>query len=208
MNRIELKEWAKEKIKGNLWNIIIGLLITIAISVMFSMGYAIIQKIFGASSFIAYIVEIIIDILLIPLNVGLYSYIVEFIKNDNFNQNLIFEPYERTLNVIGASLLVSLLVMAGCICFIIPGIYLAFSYAMVPYLIATRKDLTITETLELSRKMMDGHKFDYFVLSISFIGWIILVPFTLGIILIWLYPYMMTTTTKFFMDIEEKYTKD
>lgn len=208
MNRIELKEWAKEKIKGNLWNIIIGLLITIAISVMFSMGYAIIQKIFGASSFIAYIVEIIIDILLIPLNVGLYSYIVEFIKNDNFNQNLIFEPYERTLNVIGASLLVSLLVMAGCICFIIPGIYLAFSYAMVPYLLATRKDLTITETLELSRKMMDGHKFDYFVLSISFIGWIILVPFTLGIILIWLYPYMMTTTTKFFIDIEEKYTKD
>lgn len=208
MNRIELKEWAKEKIKGNLWNIIIGLLITIAISVMFSMGYAIIQKIFGASSFIAYIVEIIIDILLIPLSVGLYSYIVEFIKNDNFNQNLIFEPYERTLNVIGASLLVSLLVMAGCICFIIPGIYLAFSYAMVPYLLATRKDLTITETLELSRKMMNGHKFDYFVLSISFIGWIILVPFTLGIILIWLYPYMMTTTTKFFMDIEEKYTKD
>lgn len=208
MNRIELKEWAKEKIKGNLWNIIIGLLITIAISVMFSMGYAIIQKIFGASSFIAYIVEIIIDILLIPLSVGLYSYIVEFIKNDNFNQNLIFEPYERTLNVIGASLLVSLLVMAGCICFIIPGIYLAFSYAMVPYLLATRKDLTITETLELSRKMMDGHKFDYLVLSVSFIGWIILVPFTLGIISIWLYPYMMTTTTKFFMDIEEKYTKD
>lgn len=208
MDRIELKEWAKEKIKGNLWNIIVGLLITIAISIMFSMGYIIIQRIFGHGSFITYIVEIITDILLIPISVGLYSYIIEFIKNDNFNQNLIFEPYERTLNVIGASLLVSLLVMAGCICFIIPGIYLAFSYAMVPYLLATRKDLTITETLELSRKMMDGHKFDYFVLSISFIGWIILVPFTLGIILIWLYPYMMTTTTKFFMDIEEKYTKD
>lgn len=208
MDRIELKEWAKEKIKGNLWNIIIGLLITIAISIMFSMGYVIIQRIFGPGNFITYIVEIITDILLIPISVGLYSYIIEFIKNDNFNQNLIFEPYERTLNVIGASLLVSLLVMVGCICFIIPGIYLAFSYAMVPYLLATRKDLTITETLELSRKMMDGHKFNYFVLSISFIGWAILVPFTLGIILIWLYPYMMTTTTKFFMDIEEKYTKD
>lgn len=208
MDRIELKEWAKEKIKGNLWNIIVGLLITIAISIMFSMGYVIIQRIFGPGNFITYIVEIITDILLIPLNVGLYSYIIEFIKNDNFNQNLIFEPYERTLNVIGASLLVSLLVMVGCICFIIPGIYLAFSYAMVPYLLATRKDLTITETLELSRKMMDGHKFDYFVLSISFIGWAILVPFTLGILMIWLYPYIMTATTKFFMDIEQEYTQD
>lgn len=208
MDRIELKEWAKEKIKGNLWNIIIGLLITIAISIMFSMGYVIIQRIFGPGNFITYIVEIITDILLIPISVGLYSYIIEFIKNDNFNQNLIFEPYERTLNVIGASLLVSLLVMVGCICFIIPGIYLAFSYAMVPYLLATRKDLTITETLELSRKMMDGHKFDYFVLSISFIGWAILVPFTLGILMIWLYPYIMTATTKFFMDIEQEYTQD
>lgn len=208
MNRIELKEWAKEKIKGNLWNIIIGLLITIAISIMFSMGYVIIQRIFGPGNFITYIVEIITDILLIPISVGLYSYIIEFIKNDNFNQNLIFEPYERTLNVIGASLLVSLLVMVGCICFIIPGIYLAFSYAMVPYLLATRKDLTITETLELSRKMMDGHKFDYFVLSISFIGWAILVPFTLGILMIWLYPYIMTATTKFFIDIEQEYTQD
>lgn len=208
MDRIELKEWAKEKIKGNLWNIIIGLLITIAISIMFSMGYVIIQRIFGPGSFITYIVEIITDILLIPISVGLYSYIIEFIKNDNFNQNLIFEPYERTLNVIGASLLVSLLVMVGCICFIIPGIYLAFSYAMVPYLLATRKDLTITETLELSRKMMDGHKFDYFVLSISFIGWAILVPFTLGILMIWLYPYIMTATTKFFIDIEQEYTQD
>ena len=98
--------------------------------------------------------------------------------------------------------------MVGCICFIIPGIYLAFSYAMVPYLLATRKDLTITETLELSRKMMDGHKFDYFVLSISFIGWAILVPFTLGILMIWLYPYIMTATTKFFIDIEQEYTQD
>lgn len=208
MNRIELKEWAKEKIKGNLWNILLGIIIIIAASFVFSIGLSICQLIFGNDSFISYAVSIVVEVLLIPLGIGLYSYLVEFINNDNFDKNLIFEPYERTVNVIGASLLVSLLVMVGCICFIIPGIYLAFSYAMVPYLLATRKDLTITETLELSRKMMNGHKFDYFVLSISFIGWIILVPFTLGILLIWLYPYMMTATTKFFMDIDETYTND
>ena len=208
MNRVEIKEWAKEKIKGNLWNILIGLLIMMAASFVFSFGLGFIQAIFGNDSFITSIVSIVVEVLLIPLGIGLYSYLVEFINTDNFDKNLLFEPYERTVNVIGASLLVSLLVMVGCICFIIPGIYLAFSYAMVPYLLATRKDLTVTETLELSRKMMNGHKFDYFVLSLSFIGWAILVPFTLGILLIWLYPYMMTATTKFFMDIEQKYTED
>lgn len=208
MNRVEIKEWSKEKIKGNLWNILVGLLIMMAVSFVFSFGLGFIQAIFGNDSFITSIVSIVVEVLLIPLGIGLYSYLVEFINNDNFDKNLLFEPYERTVNVIGASLLVSLLVMVGCICFIIPGIYLAFSYAMVPYLLATRKDLTVTETLELSRKMMNGHKFDYFVLSISFIGWAILVPFTLGILLIWLYPYMMTATTKFFMDIDQKYTED
>ena len=208
MNRVEIKEWAKEKIKGNLWNILVGFLIMMAVSFVFSFGLGFIQAIFGNDSFITSIVSIVVEILLIPLGIGLYSYLVEFINNDNFDKNLLFEPYERTVNVIGASLLVSLLVMVGCICFIIPGIYLAFSYAMVPYLLATRKDLTVTETLELSRKMMNGHKFDYFVLSLSFIGWAILVPFTLGILLIWLYPYMMTATTKFFMDIDQKYTED
>lgn len=208
MNRVEIKEWAKEKIKGNLWNILVGLLIMMAVSFVFSFGLGFIQAIFGNDSFITSIVSIVVEVLLIPLGIGLYSYLVEFINNDNFDKNLLFEPYERTVNVIGASLLVSLLVMVGCICFIIPGIYLAFSYAMVPYLLATRKDLTVTETLELSRKMMNGHKFDYFVLSISFVGWVILAPFTLGILLIWLYPYMMTATTKFFMDIDQKYSED
>ena len=208
MNRVELKEWAKEKIKGNLWNILLGVLIMLAVEFVFSFGLGFIQIIFGSDSLIAYIISVIIELLLIPLGIGLYSYLVEFINNDNFDKNLIFEPYERTINVIGASLLVSLLVMVGSICFIIPGIYLAFSYAMVPYLLATRKDLTITETLELSRKMMNGHKLDYFILTFSFIGWVILVPFTLGILMIWLYPYIMTATTKFFMDIEQEYTQD
>lgn len=208
MNRVEIKEWSKEKIKGNLWNILVGLLIIMAVSFVFSFGLGFIQAIFGNDSFITSIVSIVVEVLLIPLGIGLYSYLVEFINNDNFDKNLLFEPYERTVNVIGASLLVSLLVMVGCICFFIPGVYLAFSYAMVPYLLATRKDLTVTETLELSRKMMNGHKFDYFVLSISFVGWVILAPFTLGILLIWLYPYMMTATTKFFMDIDQKYSED
>lgn len=205
MNRIELKEWSKEKISGNLWNILLGLIILMGVTFMFSFGLGFIQALFGKENILSSLASIALNLLLIPLNIGLYTYLIEFIKNNNFNKNLLFEPYERFINVVGANVLVYILVFIGFICFIIPGIYLAYSYAMVPYLLATRKDLSIKETLELSRKMMNGHKFDYFVLSISFIGWAILVPFTLGILLIWLIPYMMIATTKFFLNIEEEY---
>ena len=56
--------------------------------------------------------------------------------------------------------------------------------------------------------MMNGHKIDAFVLGLRFIGWGILGTLTLGILYIWLYPYMMTTYTKFCLDIIENYKED
>lgn len=207
MNRVELKEWAKQKISGNIGNIFIGIGIIFAISLLFSFGVGIVQIIFGETSFITFIVSFVVEFLLVPLQIGLNGYMMGFVQNDTFNRDAIFAPYDDTFKIIGAYILMSFVIMIGFIFFIIPGIYLAFSYALVPYLLVTNKDLSITETLELSRKMMNGHKLDLFVLGISFLGWMLLVPCTFGIILIWLYPYMMTATTKFFVDIIDSYNE-
>lgn len=207
MNRVELKEWSKQKISGNIGSIFIGIGIIFVISLLFSFGVGIVQIIFGENSFITFIVSMVVEFLLVPLQIGLNGYMIGFVQNDTFNRDAIFAPYDDTFKIIGASILMSFVIMIGFIFFIIPGIYLAFSYALVPYLLVTNKDLSITETLELSRKMMNGHKLDLFVLGISFLGWILLVPCTFGVILIWLYPYMMTTTTKFFVDIIDSYNE-
>ena len=205
MNRIELKEWAKKKIDGNIGNILLGVVIVLAVSLLFSFGVGFVQAVFGEESFVTFIVSLIVELLLVPLSIGLNAYMIGFVKNDEFNRDTLFASYEDTYKIIGTNILMSFLIMIGMFFFIIPGIYLAFSYALVPYLLVTHRDLSITETLELSRKMMNGHKLDYFILSISFIGWVLLVPFTLGILLIWLYPYMATTTTKFAVDVIDSY---
>lgn len=205
MNRIELKEWAKKKIEGNIGNILLGVVIVLAVSLLFSFGVGFVQAVFGEESFVTFIVSLIVELLLVPLSIGLNAYMIGFVKNDEFNRDTLFASYEDTYKIIGTNILMSFLIMIGMFFFIIPGIYLAFSYALVPYLLVTNRDLSITETLELSRKMMNGHKLDYFILSISFIGWVLLVPFTLGILLIWLYPYMVTATTKFAVDVIDSY---
>ena len=205
MNRIELKEWAKKKIEGNIGNILLGVVIVLAVSLLFSFGVGFVQAVFGEESFVTFIVSLIVELLLVPLSIGLNAYMIGFVKNDEFNRDTLFASYEDTYKIIGTNILMSFLIMIGMFFFIIPGIYLAFSYALVPYLLVTHRDLSITETLELSRKMMNGHKLDYFILSISFIGWVLLVPFTLGILLIWLYPYMATATTKFAVDVIDSY---
>lgn len=205
MNRIELKEWSKQKIGGNIGNILLGVVIVLAVSLLFSLGVGVVQAIFGEESFITFLVSLIVELLLVPLSIGLNAYMIGFVKNDELNRDTLFASYEDTYKIIGTTILMSFLIMIGMIFFIIPGIYLAFSYALVPYLLVTHRELSITETLELSRKMMNGHKLDYFVLNFSFIGWMLLVPFTFGIILVWLYPYMLTATTKFAVDVIDSY---
>lgn len=205
MNRIELKEWSKQKIGGNIGNILLGVVIVLAVSLLFSLGVGVVQAIFGEESFITFLVSLIVELLLVPLSIGLNAYMIGFVKNDELNRDTLFASYEDTYKIIGTTILMSFLIMIGMIFFIIPGIYLAFSYALVPYLLVTHRELSITETLELSRKMMNGHKLDYFILNFSFIGWMLLVPFTFGIILVWLYPYMLTATTKFAVDVIDSY---
>ena len=45
---------------------------------------------------------------------------------------------------------------------------------------------------------MKGHRFEFFVLQLSFIGWAILAVLTCGIGFIWLEPYMQVTYVKFY----------
>lgn len=206
MDRKELKNWAKEKITGNIGGILLGVIIILGIELLFSICVSIYEYAIGQNNITSFI-SIIIELLLLPLEVGLNKYVINFIKTEEFNKNLIFEPYEDAAKIIGTIIIMLFLISIGLIVFIIPGIYLSLSYSLVPYLLATNRELSMFETLRLSREMMKGHILDYFVLVLSFIGWLILSVFTFGILLIWLYPYMITTITKFSIDIIESYEK-
>ena len=66
------------------------------------------------------------------------------------------------------------------------------------------RNLSIPELLKKSEELMMGHKMDYFLLNLSFIGWILLAIPTLGLIMIWVGPYMSVSQAKFLNDVKEK----
>ena len=81
--------------------------------------------------------------------------------------------------------------------FIIPGIIKSFSYAMTYFIINDHPEYSLNQAITESRRMMDGHKMEYFILCLSFIGWFILSCITLGIGFLWLIPYFYTTSATF-----------
>ena len=58
--------------------------------------------------------------------------------------------------------------------FAIPGIIKSYSYAMTPYILAENPDMTVSDAITQSRRIMDGNKFRLFCLAFSFIGWALL----------------------------------
>ena len=64
--------------------------------------------------------------------------------------------------------------------------------------------MTAREAIRESKEIMNGHKMDFFVLSLSFIPWILLVYVTLGIASIYVMPYMQLTYTNFYHNIKRQ----
>lgn len=79
--------------------------------------------------------------------------------------------------------------------FIIPGIIKAFAYSQTLYIVAEYKEVSVTKAMNISKVITRGHKWDIFVMYLSFIGWDFLCIFTLGIGTLWLTPYKNMTYT-------------
>ena len=117
----------------------------------------------------------------------------------------IFYGFDDLWTAIKAQFFIGLFIWLWSLLLIIPGIIKAYAYSMTLFILAENKGMSVLEAITLSRKMMDGHKMDLFLLFLSFIGWSILVVITFGIAGIWVYPYIYATMTNFYLSVKEDY---
>ena len=110
---------------------------------------------------------------------------------------------ENYLHNVGTMFLTNLFTALWSMLFLIPGIIKAYSYQMVPYILKDHPELSATETITLSRKMMDGNKWKAFLLDLSFIGWLVLGVLTFGLVLVfYTAPYMYSTDAALYETIK------
>lgn len=87
----------------------------------------------------------------------------------------------------------------------IPGLILGLAYTMVPFILHDHPELNPVGVLRESRMMMKDHKWELFLLILSFFGWLLLCILTLGIGILWLAPYMQMTITKYYEQLRAEY---
>ena len=82
---------------------------------------------------------------------------------------------------------------------IVGGFIKRYSYCMTPYIVAENPDIRPREAIKLSRRMMNGHKMEFFKLDVSLLGWWVLGFVTFGATeVLWSVPYQVAIYTEYY----------
>ena len=86
------------------------------------------------------------------------------------------------------------------------GLTRLYSYLMVPFILINKPQLSAKEAMSYSRAIMQGYRWKYFCLRLSFIGWHLLNSFTYGILgIFYVYPYYDAACSGFYEAVVKEY---
>lgn len=219
--RAELKAEAKEHLQEN-WGYAIGLYILPVLAVMgiylacilvYATLTAPLALSIGETAFLATLPLLIILWLLVlvvssTVTIGVNLGFLNFFRGGRptyTEASTYLLKENRFLKFLWTNVLMVILLYLWSLLFLIPGIIKTYSYSMTNYILKDKlekgESVTVTQAITESRQLMNGHKWEYFVLQLSFIGWAMLANLTFGIGYLWLVPYIETTNAAFYQNL-------
>ena len=215
MNYSEIRRIARDNLQGNYWQsvavafvaAIFGALVTSS-SINIDFDAELLQQlppyvkkiliIAGGAAGTLSLVQLILGG---TVQLGYTNYLLKQYNHATLDIKDLFSQFDRFKEGFLQHLLRSLYTLLWTLLFIIPGIIKSLSYSMTPFIMAENPDMTASEAIKASQKLMDGHKGDLFMLGLTFIGWNLLCILTAGIGCFFLNPYMNAAYAAFYKEI-------
>ncbi len=136
---------------------------------------------------------------------GVYFLFLDVSNGDDAKLDGMFEPFKNYGRYVGGTALTFLYTFLWMLLLIVPGIIKSYSYSQTPLLMRENPELGAEQAIQLSMKMMKGHKWELFLLDLSFIGWALLCIPTLFIGYYWLGPYIITARAEFYKELKKEW---
>jgi hypothetical protein len=151
-------------------------------------------------------IGIALDVLLLnPVQVGINRFMVKSLDDTARIEEVGYTFDHNYKNGVKVMFFKDLYVVLWSLLFIVPGIYKAYQYRMVPYILGENPDMTYQEVLQRSKDMMDGQKWDAFILDLSFILWHMLGGITCGLAeIFYVAPYVNLTDAALYSRLSRK----
>ena len=144
-----------------------------------------------------------------PLAVGMSAICLRQVRDNSQPVNIgeCFYGFtgDRLSRSLVTGLLVSVFTALWSLLFVIPGIVKSYSYSMAFFISLDRPELSSTQCIDESRRMMNGNKMRLFLLDLSFIGWYIVGAFCFGIGTLWVDAYHSMARANFYDELCRSY---
>lgn len=139
------------------------------------------------------------------VRVGYAKFNLQLMDRQELSVGTLFSYMRYGKTMICANFLEGIYVFLWTLLCVIPGIIAAYSYAMVPYILAENPEMTAKEALAASKAMMEGNRWRLFCLQISFFGWSFLAALSCGIGFLFLTPYEKAAEAAFYREISNSW---
>lgn len=215
MNRALLKQDAKDAMRMAQPHPALTTLALFAISLAVSMLMQAISAIFsfaggltGSDALIfigaavSMVISIVVSLVMGIMQYAYYVYSLKVFKKEETGIGELFAHFPLMLKVFGLSLWIGLFTMLWSMLCFIPGIIAALRYSQAFYILAENPEKGIRECVNESKEMMSGRLWEYFVLQLSFILWVLLIPVTCGIASLYVEPYMTITNAGYYLSLK------
>ncbi len=138
-----------------------------------------------------------------PLALGFHKFVLNISRDRDTKMEQVFDGFNYFSKALITHLLMIAYILLYTLLLIIPGIIKGIAYSQVFYLLADDPTLEPRQALDESERLMDGHKMEYFLLSLVFMALAIACMFTFGLGFFWLFPVMTVTFAKFYDELIE-----
>ncbi len=219
INRAELKERAKDLIARarpkvlpvGLGYIILGLVMYLLSSRLLGINYtetlsqlytqylengnveyALAVALKMAPPFYAVVLSWLTDFLVYVVGAGFILFLLNTIRRSGASFGNLLDAFPLFFKLLILSLLSSVFIFLWSLLLIFPGIIAAYRYRQALYILLDHPEKSPLQCIRESKELMKDHKWELFVLDLSFIGWSILagLPYVGYIIQIWTVPYI------------------
>ena len=185
-----------------------------------SLTYAQPQAVGGG---LGWLLGIALEVMSMELTVGFVIYTVRVWRHEKAGCGELFDGFGVFFRSIWIQLLPSLLISLWsmlyvlpvttllvmtdsvwwtviCLPLLIPVVMASLSYRLAIYIMLDDRNLSCWQCIALSREMMRGHKWESFVLDLSFLGWVLLcaIPVAGILLMIWVTAYQQVVMAGYY----------
>lgn len=214
----ELRAIARDRLRGNWGKSILTLILYFVLTFLINSG--------SNSESMGWLFGILAFVLTGAWSAGLLTYFMHLIRQETLSVHLLFSQLPRLFSFFFLLLLQTIFIILWSlplialaflesfgyvhsfyilipllILFAIPPILASLRYSQSFYLFIDHPEMKVIKVINRSKELMNGQKWNYVLLLLSFMGWYLLCIPTFFVGLLWLLPYICATQASFYQDL-------